>query len=86
MDGVLSTLIKNRSGTEIRLVYHELLAWYMPITLHDMKVLLNRNIIDTDSKTRFSFLRHRTEIALRSRTGSQETDGIGNGGACSCNV
>ena len=37
-------------------MYHELLAWYMPITLHDMEVLLNHNTVDTDSKTVSSFL------------------------------
>ena len=37
-------------------MYHELLAWYMPITLHDMKILLNKNTVDMDSKSGFYFL------------------------------
>lgn len=54
MDGVLSTVITNRSEVETRLVYHELLAWYMPITLHDMQILLNQSSVAVDSKKGFN--------------------------------
>jgi phosphatidylinositol glycan class T len=56
VDGVLTTVITNRSGTETQLVYHELLAWYMPITLHDMKILLNQHITEMDGKAELYFL------------------------------
>lgn len=44
-NGELVTKIVNKTGAEVRVAYHELLSWYMPITLHDLRVYLNGQLL-----------------------------------------
>lgn len=45
VSGELATRIVNRTGAEVRVAYHELLPWYMPITLHDLRLHLNGQLL-----------------------------------------